>query len=619
MAKFGREVFGLLILLFSLARAEEATQVDVENGAESAGQEAVLTLTPDNFTEVVNDKDLILVEFYAPWCGHCKQLAPEYEAAAVTLKQHDPPILLAKVDASAYQSLGAQYDVEGFPTMKVFRKGKAYDYEGPRKADGIVEYMTKQASADWKPPVDRVLVLTSENFTDTVTNSDLALVEFYAPWCGHCKKLAPEYSKAANILKDTGTDIILAKVDATVEKDLGNQYGVTGYPTLKIFRRGRVSEYKGQRNMRGIVEHMMMQARPATQEVSSSRDINQLLKGDRAFAVGFFENDKSSLFEVFLDVSNAGREEPIGFFHSFSPALAEANNVNIEKIVVFHPRADHSKYEPYIKPFEGTTEDKSPEEILAELKNLARPLVGFRSKENGPKLYTMFPLLTAYISLDDEEDSREFWKQKLVPVASKYRDMTFCLANEQDVKEELEALQLNDKGDNIFIGLWVSRTERYTLRFDDEFSSEELIEFLDDFKAGKLKPVLRSQPKPRKNDGPVKVVVGDTFNDIVFDSKKDVMVEFYAPWCGHCKQLEPKYKKLGKKFKDKKSIVIAKFDANNNDAPPQFEYSGFPTIFFVPAGAEIGSKPTLYEGAREVKDMAEFIKKEAVSLAKDEL
>ena len=220
---------GLLLVLLSCTTAEEATQVDVEDGAETAGEEAVLTLTPDNFTEVVNDKDLVLVEFYAPWCGHCKQLAPEYEAAAVTLKQQSPPILLAKVDASTHQSLGAQYDVEGFPTMKVFRKGKAYDYGGPRKADGIVEYMKKQANSDWKPPVDHVVVLTSENFTDTVTNTDLALVEFYAPWCGHCKKLAPEYSKAANVLKESGSDIILAKVDATVEKDIGSQYGVTGY------------------------------------------------------------------------------------------------------------------------------------------------------------------------------------------------------------------------------------------------------------------------------------------------------------------------------------------------------------------------------------------------------
>ena len=66
---------------------------------------------------------------------------------------------------------------------------------------------------------------------------------------------------------------------------------------------------------------------------------------------------------------------------------------------------------------------------------------------------------------------------------------------------------------------------------------------------GQVKPKIKSAPKPKKNKGPVTVVVGDTFNEIVMDTKKDVLIEFYAPWCGHCKKLEPVYKKLGKKFK----------------------------------------------------------------------
>lgn len=131
--------------------------------------------------------------------------------------------------------------------------------------------------------------------------------------------------------------------------------------------------------------------------------------------------------------------------------------------------------------------------------------------------------------------------------------------------------------------------------------------FLQAYSAGELKPFLRSQTKPKKDKGPVYTVVGSTFEEIVMDPSKNVFIEFYAPWCGHCKKLEPKYKELGKKFKKDSDVVIAKFDATANDAPPAFEYSGFPSLFFVRAGS---NEVVLYDGEREAKAMASFIKKQ---------
>lgn len=102
-------------------------------------------LTKDNFDTYTADKDLVLVEFYAPWCGHCKKLEPEYERAATRLLANDPPIHLGKVDATKESELAKEYGVGGYPTLKILRKGKRFDYNGPREEDGIVKYMKEQA------------------------------------------------------------------------------------------------------------------------------------------------------------------------------------------------------------------------------------------------------------------------------------------------------------------------------------------------------------------------------------------------------------------------------------------------------------------------------------------
>ena len=116
----------------------------------------------------------------------------------------------------------------------------------------------------------------------------------------------------------------------------------------------------------------------------------------------------------------------------------------------------------------------------------------------------------------------------------------------------------------------------------------------------------------------MKIVVGKNFDEIVRDASKDVMIEMYAPWCGHCKALEPVYKKLGKHFKDNKNVVIAKMDATANDLPQDYPAEGFPTIYF--SSAKDKKNPVKYEGERKLEDFIKFLnEKGTVISAKDEL
>jgi len=198
----------------------------------------VVVLTPENFDSIVDGSKNILVEFYAPWCGHCKHLEPEYEIAADHFAGNDK-VVIAKVNADEHKALGGRFGVTGFPTLKWFAKGwtagSEIAYDGERKAPGIIDWVTEHAGAKKKSSQSSVVVLGPENFDSIVLDSNKdVLVEFYAPWCGHCKKLAPEYEKFAAAFKNEH-NVVVANLDADKHKELGTKYGVTGFPTLKFF------------------------------------------------------------------------------------------------------------------------------------------------------------------------------------------------------------------------------------------------------------------------------------------------------------------------------------------------------------------------------------------------
>jgi len=104
----------------------------------AAAASDVHDLKQDTFKDFVKENDLVLAEFFAPWCGHCKALAPEYEEAATTLKEKN--IALAKIDCTQEADLCKEYGVEGYPTVKVFRGlDNIKPYAGARKAPAYVQ------------------------------------------------------------------------------------------------------------------------------------------------------------------------------------------------------------------------------------------------------------------------------------------------------------------------------------------------------------------------------------------------------------------------------------------------------------------------------------------------
>uniref|UniRef100_A0A915ETN3 Protein disulfide-isomerase n=1 Tax=Ditylenchus dipsaci TaxID=166011 RepID=A0A915ETN3_9BILA len=507
---------------------------------------------------------------------------------------------LAKVDTTVHKELGKRFDIQGFPTIKFWQKDHALpiNYDGERTLQEL-----------WK----EVVALTVETFDEFISDKPITLVEFYAPWCGHCKKLAPQYEKAARKLKEH--NILLGKVDATVEKKLSDQYGVQGFPTMKIFRHGRRFDYDGPRDAMGIVNYMIEQSMDAAKELMSVKEAQKFMAFDDVTIIGFFNHPEGALFEAFIEAAEKTRSDfTVGY--TTNKDVMKHFKASPNHIVLFHPEIYWSKYEPRTRVYSKGSASK--EDLLNFWKEYSTPLVGQKTRKNAPTRYSKLPLVVVYYNVDftiQHRQGTQYWRKKVLDIANKFKDQKyhFAVADEQEFEQELNDLGLGDSGLEHNVVVFGVDGKKYPMNPDefDDGLEENLQAFLAMINKGMIKPYVKSAPVPKDDKGPVKTVVGANFAKIVGDENKDVLVEFYAPWCGHCQKFESKYKQFATKWKSEQpNLVIAKFDATANDPPEKYAVEGFPTIYFAPAGKK--DKPIKYSGNRDLNDLEKFVRKHAV-------
>jgi len=260
------------------------------------------------------------VEFYAPWCGHCKTLSPEMAQFGEAYAKAPPKdTVIAKVNCDAESAVCQKYGVKGYPTLKWFDKGakEPVDYDAGRTADDLVKYVNKKDSNARlriaKAP-SNVVDLDGSNFDRIVkdANKDV-LVEFYAPWCGHCKKLVPEYETLANAFRND-KHVVIAKVDADAHKDVGTKYGVQGFPTIKFFPRNNKDgeDYNSGRDAESFVNF-----------INEKSKTHRTVTGQLNDKAGLIEN-LSDLAAKFVAGEKAIRDNLVKEAESAVSALAES-------------------------------------------------------------------------------------------------------------------------------------------------------------------------------------------------------------------------------------------------------------------------------------------------------
>eukprot|EP00892_Ulva_mutabilis_P003381 jgi/Ulvmu1/1414/UM011_0143.1 len=458
---------------------------------------------------------------------------------------------------------------------------------------------------------EKVAVLTNDNFDNVTKESQYTLVEFYAPWCGHCQTLAPEYAEAALRLAETHPNVVLAKVDATAESSLAERFGVDGFPTLKWMSADGEVDYSGGRTADAIVRWVTKMTGPPTNIITTLDELKAAEAASPAIVVGYFAADTPENDTALAEFVAVAREDMSDVFYQTSVAevaQAAAAPLNSFSVVsTFQPEGVRTAL-----PYSGTMENADIEEFVRY--EVIPTVVPFSSGTtevifgSGIDNHLIFVAPAAALSFD----AAPF--KAFHAVAKKMRSehsFVFVTVDSEGGEAEpvMQFFELEDKALPVLIGFEMEPGQR-KFPYNGTLTEEDIEAFARGIMDGSVKADLKSEDIPEDDmDGPVKVVVGHTVEDIVFDPTKDVLLEIYAPWCGHCQALEPAYKKLAARFKDIESVVVAKMDGTANEHP-DIEVEGYPTLIFVPAREDADIID--FEGERSLKALTKFIKEHAV-------
>jgi len=463
------------------------------------------------------------------------------------------------------------------------------------KAFGLFVAFLALAAAEIEKD-EGVLVLTEDNFDGAVADNEFLLVEFYAPWCGHCKALAPEYAKAAGVLAEKESKILLGKVDATEQGKLAEKFEVRGYPTLKFFRNGKPMEYSGGRTADTIVSWLEKKTGPPALALADVEAAKKFVADNKVAVVGFFKDQTTDAAKAFLEVAASLDDYKFGI--TDSDDVNGEYGVSGDKIVLFKA-FDEGKNE-----FDG---EYTAEAVQKFVEANAMPLVVEFNHESAQKIFSgaIKSHLLLFVSYKSDDFAGQ--KETAAKIAKDYKGQLLFVTVDTDEEDHKRILEFFGIKDDELPGMRLIKLEEDMAKYKPESAAidEEAIRaFVKGYLDGTLKQHLLSEEIPEDWDKEgVKVLVGKNFEEVAKDAGKHVLVEFYAPWCGHCKQLAPIWDKLGEKFKDSEDIVIAKMDSTANELE-DIKIQGFPTIKLFKKG---DNKVVDYNGERTLEGFTKFL------------
>ncbi|XP_034043969.1 protein disulfide-isomerase A2 isoform X2 [Thalassophryne amazonica] len=463
-----------------------------------------------------------------------------------------------------------------------------------------IEMPKKEKTTDIEEEQD-VLVLHKINFDRALKENQILMVEFYAPWCQHCREFEPNYSDAAEKLKQEKSAIRLAKVDGEEEKELSLEFNIKGYPTLFLFlnadRKNPIT-YTGKRSAESLIRWLKRRTGPGATILDSSDAAEQFNNAHNISVVGFFESLDSEAAKAFnkvvMDVTEAE------FAITSSSEVFEKYDVKPNSVVLFK-KFDEGRADFALS--ENGTVDKDKLTSFIEVNCLE--LVITYTSEIAEKIFTSSVRNHNLLFINSIVEHQKALLDEFRAVAKEFRGKIIFIvidvaAGHSNVLQYFGISETDIPNMRLFK---MESGKKYAIQ-SGNITADAIRQLCQDVLDGTAKPYYKTQEIPEDwNKGPVKVLVGKNFNEVALDPTKNVFVMLYAPWCGHCKNVAPIWEELGKKYADHDNIIISKMDATENEVE-SIEIQGFPTFKYYPTD---GKEAIDYTANPDIHTFSKFL------------
>ena len=371
--------------------------------------------------------------------------------------------------------------------------------------------------------------------------------------------------------------------------------GGVGGLTMRALTRARAWLARGPCE-RGTWCRQVSPALTAVQET----DLANFADSDKVVVVGFFKSTADPEYDRFLAVAQLSRD-----FYTFGAVIDEDSSSALAAGTTVPGIVLYKKFDERKNVYAG---EIVQDDVTSFIRANAVPLMDDIGPDNY-QTYAESGLPIAYLFVGSDAD-RASVGPAVENVAKGFKGRVNFVyldaakygghANNVNLKQQWPAFAIQLPMQNL----------KFPFDQSKAITEEAINAFVTDFVEDKLVPSLKSEEAPANQDGPVFVLVGKQFNEVI-NSKKDVFVEFYAPWCGHCKNLAPIWDELGGKVAGNSKIVVAKMDATANDIPPEtgIAIQGFPTLKLFRADGQVVD----FDGDRTLDSMLSFLKKNSVN------